>query len=117
MCRIQNCDRTGTHKEASATRVTRDENDVQKLLAMFNGKLLSYPFHIPDDITDNEALLPLSNLPDAEAKRLHDAAKLGKQSMEGFVSSRVQSKEINFWDPIHKLKIKSLSVQWQRMLQ
>ncbi|CAB4005387.1 Hypothetical predicted protein [Paramuricea clavata] len=114
-CGIQNCDRIGTHKEASATRVTRDENDVQKLLATFNGKLLSDPFHIPDDIIDNEEPLPLSNLatgvglPDAEAKRLVDAAELGKQSMEGFVSSRVQSKEINFWDPIHQLKIKSFS--------
>lgn len=29
--------------------------------------------------------------------------------MEGFVSSRVQSNDINFWDPIHKLKIKSFS--------
>ncbi|CAB4003577.1 Hypothetical predicted protein [Paramuricea clavata] len=28
MCGIQNCDRIGTHKETSATRVTRDENDV-----------------------------------------------------------------------------------------
>ncbi|CAB4034375.1 Hypothetical predicted protein [Paramuricea clavata] len=121
MCGIQNCDRIGTHKEASATRVTRvtrvtrDENDVQKLLATFNGKLLSDPFHNPDDIINNEAPLTLSNLatgivlPDAEAKRLLDAAELGKQSMEGFVSSRVQSKEINFLDPIHKLKIKSFS--------
>lgn len=31
---IDNCDRIGTHKEAIATRVTRDEKDVQKLVLL-----------------------------------------------------------------------------------
>ena len=93
----------------------RNENDVQKILDTFNGKLLSNAFYIPDDIIDNKVPLPLSNLatgvvlPNAKANRLLNAADLGKQSMESFVLSRVQSKEVNFWDPIHKLKVKSFS--------
>lgn len=107
MCGIQSCERIGTHKKARATRVLRDENDVQKILDTFNGKLINNPFYIPDDIIDNKVPLPLSNLatgvvlPNAEANRLLNAADLGKQSIESFVLSRVQSKEINFWDPIH----------------
>lgn len=115
MCGTENCERIGTHKEAGATRVTRDEKDVQKLVATFNSGLLSDPFHIPDDIPDEEVPLSLSNLatgvvlPDNDANRLLGAAESGRQSMESFISSRIQSNEINFWDPIHKLKIKSFS--------
>ena len=93
----------------------RDENDVQKLLDTLNSKLPSDAFHIPDDIIKNKVPLPLSKLAtgvvlaNAEASRLLDAAELGKQSMESFVSSRVQNKKINFLDLIHKLKIKSFS--------
>ena len=68
--------------------MTRDENDVQKLVATFNSGLLSDPFYVPDDVPDEEEPLPLSNLatgvilPDAEANRLVGAkvmqAKHGK---------------------------------------
>ena len=94
----------------------RDENDVLKLLTTFDDKLLCDPFHIPDD---NETEFPLSNfatgvvIPDGEAKRLLEAAELGIQSMQSFLSTRGQTqdsgKNNNFWDPIHKLKIKSFS--------
>ena len=30
--------------------------------------------------------------------------------MESFISSRIQCNEINFWDPFHKLKIRSFSL-------
>ena len=63
MCGLENCDRIGTHKEVRVTRVTRDEKDVQKVVATFHsGLLLSDPFHIPDDIPDDEVQLPLSNI-------------------------------------------------------
>ena len=115
MCGIENYDRIGTHKEARAKRVMRDETDVQKLVATFDSGLLSDPFQIPDDIPDEDVPLPLSNiatgvvLPDDDTNRLLGAAESGRQSMENFISSRIQSNEINFWDPIQKLEIKSFS--------
>ena len=115
MCVIENYDRIGTHKEARAKRVMRDETDVQELVATFDSGLLSDPFQIPVDILDEEVPLPLSNLvtgvvlPDADTNILLDAAESGRQNMENFISSRIQSSEINFWDPVQKLKIKSFS--------
>ena len=78
MCGIKNSYRIGTHKKAGAIRATRDENDVQKLVATFNSGLLSDPFYVPDDVPDEEVPLSLSIsnlatgviLPDAEANRL-----------------------------------------------
>ncbi|KAK3753754.1 hypothetical protein QZH41_005239 [Actinostola sp. cb2023] len=113
MCGIGDCDRVGTHKEARATRVIRDEKDAQKLVATFNSGVLNDPFHIPDDIPNEELPLPLSNiatgviLPDADADKLLAAEDSGRQNMKTFISSRLQTNEINFWDPIKKMGIKS----------
>ena len=115
MCGIENYDRIGKHKEARAKRVMRDETDVQKLVATFDSGLLSDPVQIPDDTPDEEVPLPLSSiatgvvLPDADTNRLLGSAETGRQSMENFISSRIQSRKINFWDPVQKLKIKSFS--------
>ena len=115
MCVIENYDRIGTHKEARAKRVMRVATNVQELVATFDSGLLSDPFQIPVDILDEEVPLPLCNLvtgvvlPDADTNILLDAAESDRQSMENFISSRIQSSEINFWDPVQKLKIKSFS--------
>ena len=116
MCGIDNYDRIGTHKEGRAKRMIRDETDVQKLVTTFNSGLLSDPFKIPDDMPEEEVSLPkLSNLatgvvlPDSTANSLLGATEAGRQSMKTFISSRIQRNDINFWDPIKKLKIKSFS--------
>ena len=115
MCGIENCDRIGTHKEAGVTRVTRDERDVQKLVTTFNSGIIRDPFHIPDDSTVEEASLPLSSLatgvvlPDADSSRLLGSTESGRQNMETFISSRIESNEVNFWDPVKKLNIKTFS--------
>ena len=115
MCGMENYDRIGMHNDARAKRVMRDETDVQRLVTTFDSGLLSDPFQIPDDIPDEEVQLPLSNLatgvvlPDADTNRLLGTSESGRQSMENFISSRIQNNEVNFWDPIQKLKIKSFS--------
>ena len=115
MCGPENCDRIGTHKEAEATRVSRDERDVQKLFETFKSGLLSDPFQIPEEISEEEIPLTLSNLatgvvlPGADGSILLNAEELGRKSMETFLSSRIQRNEINFWDPIQRLKIKTFS--------
>ena len=74
------------------------------------------PSQIPDDITDEEAPLPLTSLstgvvlPTNDADRLVGAKELEKQSMENFASLRMQSNEISFWDPIQTLKINSFQL-------
>ncbi|KAK3727569.1 hypothetical protein QZH41_000769 [Actinostola sp. cb2023] len=114
MCGIGDCDRVGTHKEARATRVIRDEKDAQKLVATFNSSVLNDLFHIPDDIPNEELPLSLSNLatgvilPDADADKLLAAEDSGRQNMKTFISSRLQTNEINFGNPIKKMGIKSL---------
>ena len=114
-CVAEYCDRIGTHKEAGVTRVTRDERDVQKLVTTFNSGIIRDPFHIPDDSPVEEAPLPLSNLatgvvlPDADSSRLLGFTESGRQNMETFISSRIESNKVNFWDPVKKLNIKAFS--------
>ena len=48
----RNCKHIGTHKEAKATRVRRDERDIQKLIETFKSGFLSDPFQIPEEISD-----------------------------------------------------------------
>ena len=103
MCGIEHSDEAAaTHKEARLSRVKRDENDVQKLVATFDSGLLNNPFHIPDDRADGEALVSLSNLangvvlPESVAIRLLEAIELGRQNMTSFISTRIQSNQTNF---------------------
>lgn len=113
MCGIGDSDEVGTHKEAKTARMVRDEDDVQKLLGIFERGLLSDPFNIPQETSEEELPLPLCNLatgvvlPNTDADKLINAKESGKESMISFVSSRMKTTEINFWDPITTLKIKS----------
>ena len=116
MCAIEHSYETAaTHKEARLSRVKRDENDVQKLVTTFDSGLLNNPFHIPDDRGDGEALVPLSNpangvvLPESVAIRLLGASELGRQNMASFISTRIQSNQTNFGDPVKKLNISTFS--------
>lgn len=59
--------------------------------------------------------MPLSNLangvvlPESVAIRLLGASELGRQNMTSFISTRIQSNQTNFWDPVKKLNISMFS--------
>ena len=76
MCGLEKYDRIGIHREAKAARVSRDERDVQKLTETFKSGILSDPFQILEEISEEEVPLALSNhatdvfLPGADASIL-----------------------------------------------
>ena len=59
--------------------------------------------------------MPLSNLakgvvlPESVAIRLLGTSELGRQNTTGFISTRIQSNQTNFWDPVKKLNISMFS--------
>ena len=59
--------------------------------------------------------MPLSNLangvvlPESVAIRLLGASELGRQNMTSLISTRIQSNQTNFWDPVKKLNISMFS--------
>lgn len=114
MCGLENYERVGSHKEADAARMKRDQEDVERLLSSFNSGLLTNPFDIPEDqdVSETASLLNIATgivLPEEVAERLVDATEIGKRSMEGFVTTRINTNQVNFWDPLPKLKIKTFS--------
>ena len=56
MCGLHNYERIGTHKEAGAARMKRDQKDIDRLVSSFNSGLLTNPFDIPDDRDRSEKL-------------------------------------------------------------
>ena len=62
MCGTDHYKRVGTHKEASQSRVTRDEKDVQKLVDTFESGLLNNPFLISDEVLEKNVSLSLINI-------------------------------------------------------
>ncbi|KAK3750308.1 hypothetical protein QZH41_001776 [Actinostola sp. cb2023] len=117
MCGFDNCERVGTHKEARSSRVKRDEEDVQKLMSSFTTKLMADPFMLPGD----DETLPLTNiatgvvLSEDIADRLLRATELGSSRMTEFVQARMNTDELNFWEPLSKLKIKTFSVSAKKI--
>ncbi|KXJ20012.1 hypothetical protein AC249_AIPGENE15286 [Exaiptasia diaphana] len=109
MCGLEDAGRVGTHvhKEASKSRVDRDECDVQKILHTFQSGLIKNPFERDDE--DDAAVLPLSNLdtgvilPDDIADNILSATAKGKQSMQQFLLKRLNSSQTSFWEPIERL--------------
>ena len=116
MCGIEHAgEAAATHKETRLARVKRDENYEQNLVATFDSGLLSNPFYIPDDKADGEDLVPLGKLangvvlPESVAIRLLGALELGRQNLTRFISTRIQSNQTNFWNPVKKLNISAFS--------
>ena len=98
----------------------RDQKDIGRLVSSFNSGLLTNPFDIPDDCDRSEKLSLLNIatgvvLPEQACDRLLDATELGKHSMEDFISTRINSNEVNFWDPLPKLKINTFSSAAKKM--
>ena len=120
MCGLENYERVGTHKEARAAQMKRDQEDIDRLVASFNSGLLTNPFDIPNDrdISEKLSLLNIATgvvLPEQASDRLLDATELGKRSMEAFISTRINTNEVSFWDPLSKLKINTFSSAAKKM--
>ena len=101
-------DNEGPHKEASPSRISRDEEDVQKLLHKFSSELITNPFMYEE----SDALLNLATgmvMPADEASRLLDAYNEGAVQMKEFVEQRLNSNNVSFWNPIPNLKIKTFA--------
>ena len=120
MCGLENYERIGTHKEAGAARMKRDQEHVERLVSSFSSGLLNNPFDIPED-QDTSEKIPLLNiatgivLPEEAANRLVDATEIGKRSMEGFIADRINTNQVNFWEPLPKLKINTFSTATKKM--
>ena len=102
-------DRLGAaHKESSANRITRDEADVQKLLTCFTSSLMSDAF----SSDAGEELLNFATgvvLPTDISDNLLSSTEKGREQMDTFVEKRLNKCEVNFWDPLPNLIIKTFS--------
>ena len=83
MCGSDDPDRIGTHKEATLTRVERDENDVQKIIILSKSGLMKDPFAKESDSLNNIATGVV--LPANEAERLLASEEKGKAQMNSFI--------------------------------
>ena len=120
MCGLENYEQVGTHKEARVARMKRDQEDIDRLVASFNSGLLTNPFDIPNDrdISEKLSLLNIATgvvLPEQASDRFLDATEFGKRSMEAFISTRINTNEVSFWDPLSKLKINTFSSAAKKM--
>ena len=120
MCGLENYERVGTHKEADASLMKRDQEDIDRLISSFNSGLFKNPFDIPEerDISEKLSLVNIATgvvLPEQASDRLLGATEMGKCSMEDFISTRINTNKVNFWDPLPKLKINTFSSAAMKM--
>ena len=93
-----------THKESSKVRVQRDENDIKKVIHTLQ-TVMSNPF---DEDAYREDV-PLMNLAtgvvmlEEISEQLIDAQYLGAAKMKLFVSKRINTNELGFWEPMEKM--------------
>ena len=89
-------------------RVLRDEGDVQKLINCFTSNVMTDPF-------SDEAGGELFNfatgvlLPTNVVDNLLSSTEKGREQMDMFVKQRLETSEVNFWNPVPNLKVKSFS--------
>ena len=107
MYALQDSDRVGTHKEAAPKRVRRDENDVEKLVACFTSGMMIDPFSKGNDSLVNFATGVV--MPTEDADSLVQSTEKGREQMNLFVTKRLNSNEVSFWDPVPNLKIKTFT--------
>ena len=105
---------------AGAARMKRDQEDIGRFVSSFNSGLLTNPFDVSED-RDKSEKLPYLNittgvvLPEQASDRLLDTTEMGRRSMEDFISSRINTNEVNFRDPLPRLKINTLSSAAKKM--
>ncbi|KAK3746863.1 hypothetical protein QZH41_000037 [Actinostola sp. cb2023] len=96
------------HKESGKARVQRDEDDVKKVISTLK-TVMSNPFSVA------EGDVPLSNLAtgvvlqEELSNRILNAERLGVQEMKSFLKKRMHTNEVGFWEPVHKMNIKTFA--------
>ena len=106
MCDIKE-DEDSLHKESGKARTERDEADIQKLITTLT-TVISDPFRPEED-------KPLRNictgtvLPEAVSKELLEARTKGDLLMKNFVEKRLIEKEVSFFNPMPKTKLKTFA--------
>lgn len=114
MCGLQDSYHVGTHKETSTNRRKRDEEDILKLL-LITSELMTNPFSLNEVDSDGKEPLPLTNIatgvvmPADIVKRILQSYVLGTVHMNAFVSQRLDTNEMNFWNAIPNLQIKTFA--------
>ena len=98
----------------------RDQDDIDRLVSSFNSGLLTNSFGIPDDcdVSEKLSLLIIATgvvLPEQASDPLLDATEMGKCSMEDFLYTKINTNELNFWDPLPMLKINTFSSATKKM--
>ena len=118
LCGICNSDSKPANKEAGLRRISRDEEDMKKLMTMVLS-VMSNPFDM--ESVDDGVMVPLSNLatgvmmPQDIATHLLNAEKLGMQEMNSFITKKITSNETGFWDTLPKKKIKTFASMVKRV--
>ena len=104
MCGIDDSSRTASHKESGKARKIRDEMDVHKVVTVIKESMVN-PFK---PTWEDEEPAPLLNIvtgvvmPPDKADQLLHAKQTGEARVEEFVSKRLDSKAIGFWDKVTK---------------
>ncbi|CAH3155351.1 unnamed protein product, partial [Pocillopora meandrina] len=99
-----------THKESSKVRVQRDENDIKKVIHTLQ-TVMSNPFD-EDAYREDVPLMNLATgvvMPEEISEQLIDAQCLGEARMKLFVSKRINTNEVGFWEPMEKMNIKTFA--------
>ena len=111
MCGLENYERIGTHTGKLVRLGWKGTK--RTLTGLFQASIL-VSWQTPDDrdISEGLSLLNIATgvvLQEQASDRLLDAIEMGKRSMEDFISTRINTNEVNFWDPLPKLKINTCS--------
>ena len=92
-------------------RIKLDEEDIGKLLAVFESEMMTNPFVVGT----TEKPLPLINFatgvvaPEDISCRLVNEKAIGTTQMKPFVDQRINTNQLHFWDPIKKVNIRTFS--------
>ena len=95
------------HKEAAPQRVKRNEEDVRRLTSFSSG-LMTNPFNVEEV----QSLVNIATgfvLPQKIAESLLACRRKGEEQMTEFIEERLNTNDVSFWEPIPKLKVKTLS--------
>ena len=111
MCGFGAFNHVENHKEAMLPRIKRDEEDIGKLLALFESEMMTNPFVFGT----TEKPLPLITFatgvvaPEDISRQLVNEKAIGTTQMKLFMDQRIITNQLNFWDPRKKLNIRTFS--------
>lgn len=112
MCKLDNDDIVGSHKEAGVQRVKRDESDIQKLLQTIS-TTMSNPFDLGEGSTQDPT--PLRNIatgvimPNDTADRLLGSFETGTEELKKFTAQRMNTAQVPFWNRMSKVNVKTFA--------